>query len=153
MIIFILKLKLVIQRVNFAQVDVNDKIVGKIDKGLLIFLGISSDCSLDKLEWMVDKVLKLRLWESEKKGFDLSVKDICGDILVVSQFTLFGDYSKGTKPNFSKSAQFDIAKEFYDKFIWKLKEKSDLRIENGEFGAMMNVKLENDGPVTVILEK
>jgi D-tyrosyl-tRNA(Tyr) deacylase len=92
------------------------------------------------------------LWESNQKGFDLSVKDIKGDLLVVSQFTLFGDCNKGTKPNFANSASYNFAKENYDKFIEKL-EESRLRVQCGEFGAMMRVQSENNGPVTILLEK
>jgi D-tyrosyl-tRNA(Tyr) deacylase len=145
-------MKLVIQRVNNAKVEVNNSIIGQIDKGLLIFLGISKDFSQEKLDWIINKVLKLRLWSSERKGFDLSIRDIKGEILVVSQFTLYGDCNKGTKPCFNKSADYEIAKKIYNKFISKLKE-SNLKIESGEFGSMMKVSLENDGPVTIILEK
>lgn len=144
-------MKAVLQRVNNAKVEVNSKIVGQIDKGLLVFLGISKDWNEQKFEWLAKKIINLRLWASKEKGFDLSVKDITGSILVVSQFTLHGEI-KGNKPNFKNSLDFENAKKIYDNFILKLKE-SNLKIEEGEFGAMMNVSLENDGPVTIILEK
>ncbi len=145
-------MKVVLQRVNSASVEVNNKIVGEINKGLLVFLGVSKNYSEDKLDWMADKVLKMRLWASEKKGFDLSVKDIKGEILVISQFTLFGETNRGTKPNFAKAHDYDIAQKIYEKFISKL-EESGLNIQSGEFGAKMSVKLENDGPVTLIIER
>ncbi len=165
-------MKVVLQRVNSASVEVDKKIVGKINKGLLIYLGISSDYKEKKLDWMVDKIFKLRVWELEKKGavthdvrsvsflqekprkkgFDLNVKDIQGEILVISQFTLFGDCSKGTKPNFAKAHDYNKAEQIYNLFIDKLKQ-SGLKTESGTFGAMMKVTSENDGPVTLILEK
>lgn len=145
-------MRVVLQRVNSASVEVENQIVGKIEKGLLIFLGISKDYSEEKLNWMVDKVLKMRLWKSEEKGFDLSVRDIKGEILVVSQFTLFGETNKGTKPNFVKAGEYNKSEQIYNQFILKLKE-SGLKIESGEYGAMMKVNLENDGPVTLIIEK
>lgn len=141
------------QRVSSASVVVGDSVVGSIDKGILVFLGVSSDFEESKFDWMVDKILKLRLWGSDKKGFDLSVRDISGSILVVSQFTLFGDCKKGTKPNFSRAGGYDVSREIYDRFIVELASRSGLKVESGEFGAMMNVKLENDGPVTIILDK
>ena len=150
---FVYFMRVVLQRVSSASVEVCDSVVGSIDMGVLVFLGVSSSFDEAKFDWMVDKILKLRLWGSDRKGFDLSVKDISGSILVVSQFTLFGDCKKGTKPNFSKACDYDVAREVYDRFIVALREKSGLKVESGEFGAMMNVKLENDGPVTIILDK
>lgn len=145
-------MKAVIQRVNFASVEVDKKIVGKIEKGLLVYLGISNQCNNEKINWIIKKILNLRLWRSENKGFDLSVEDISGEILIVSQFTLHAIID-GNKPNFKNSAQYDEAKLIYDDFIDKLKTKTKLKIQTGEFGAMMKIKSENDGPVTIILEK
>lgn len=149
-------MKLVLQRVNNASVTVENKIVGQIDKGLLILLGVSKDYSEKKLDWMVNKILSLRLWndtENENKGFQKNIQDINGDFLIVSQFTLFGDCTQGTKPKFNDSMPGEKAKEIYELFLKKLKEKTDLKIQTGEFGAMMDVKLENSGPITIILEK
>jgi len=101
---------------------------------------------------MVNKVLNLRIWQSEEKGFDLSVQDIKGEILVISQFTLFGDCSKGQKPNFRNAQDFDKAEDTYNLFVNKLKE-SGLKVETGSFGAMMKISSENDGPVTLVVEK
>lgn len=146
-------MKCLIQRVNNAKVDVGGETVGSVNKGLLIFIGISKGYNETKLDWMVNKILKLRLWGSDQKGFDNSVMDISGEILVVSQFTLYADCQKGTKPSFEKSMEGRKAKEVYELFIEKLKENSELKIEQGKFGAKMNVSLENDGPVTIILER
>ena len=145
-------MKLVIQRVNFAKVEVNNEVVGEISKGILVFVGISSQYDESKLEWALNKVLKLRLWAKDDKGFRESVLDRGYDILVVSQFTLFGDCSNSNKPNFKDAMEFDKAKGIYDEFVSKL-EESGLKVETGAFGEMMIVSLENDGPVTIILEK
>lgn len=145
-------MKAVLQRVNSAKVEVDNKIYGKINKGILVLIGISKDFTEDKLEWMVKKILNIRLWPSEKKGFDLSVNEIKGEILIVSQFTLHG-IVEGNKPNFKNSAEYEKAKNIYNRLIEKLKEESIIKIETGVFGANMKVSLENDGPVTIILEK
>ena len=144
-------MKAVIQRVNNASVKVDNKTVGKIDKGLVVLLGISKDWTEEKFEWLAKKIINLRLWGSDVKGFDLSLNDIKGDILLVSQFTLHG-VVKGNKPNFRNSLDYETAEKIYEKFIIKLKE-SGLKIETGVFGAKMKVNLENDGPVTMIIEK
>jgi len=144
-------MKAVIQRVNEANVKVDNKIVGQINKGLVVLLGISKDYSDEKFEWLAKKIINLRIWGSETKGFDLSINDIKGEILLVSQFTLHGSI-KGNKPNFRNSLEYNLAQEVYERFISKLKE-SGLKVETGEFGAKMKVNLENDGPVTIILEK
>jgi len=145
-------MKVILQRVNSAKVEVQNSIVGSISKGLLIYLGVSKEFTNEKLDWMVNKVLNLRIWQSEEKGFDLSVQDIKGEILVISQFTLFGDCSKGQKPNFRNAQDFDKAEDTYNLFVNKLKE-SGLKVETGSFGAMMKISSENDGPVTLVVEK
>lgn len=145
-------MKAVIQRVSSALVEVDKKVVGSISKGLLVYLGISKNFTEEKFNWMINKVLNFRIWNSERKGFDLSVSDIKGEILVISQFTLYGDCSKGLKPNFRDSQDFDKAEEIYNRFIEKLKE-SGLKVESGVFGAKMKVNSVNEGPVTLIIEK
>jgi D-tyrosyl-tRNA(Tyr) deacylase len=149
-------MKLVIQRVNSASVTVNNTTVGKINKGMLILLGISKDYNRQKLDWMINKILALRLWNdenNENKGFQKNIEEIQGEILLVSQFTLFGDCTQGTKPKFNNSMEAKMAKEIYDLFIEKLKEKTNLNIQTGQFQAIMQVESVNDGPVTIILEK
>jgi D-tyrosyl-tRNA(Tyr) deacylase len=144
-------MKLLIQRVKEAEVIVNSQQVGSISKGLLVFIGISKECTYEKLEWGAKKLTNLRLWASQEKGFDLNLRDVEGSILVVSQFTLFAELD-GNKPNFRKSQDFDKAKEFYEYFLACL-ENEGISVQTGEFGAMMDVKLVNDGPVTLIVEK
>lgn len=149
-------MKLVLQRVSTASVTVNNNVVGQINQGLLILLGISKDYNEVKLDWMVNKILALRLWndkDNENKGFQKNITDINGEFLIVSQFTLFGDCTQGTKPKFNNSMNGIDAKIIYELFIKKLKEKTKLKVATGVFGAMMDVKLENSGPITIILEK
>ncbi len=147
-------MRTVIQRVKSSSVTVNGKIIGKIGKGLNLLVGISPIDTEAELDWMTRKCLELRLFpdESEGKGWQKSVMDIQGEILVISQFTLYGDCCKGRRPSFSNSASPDIAKLLYDLFVDKLKQ-SGLHIANGKFGAMMQVSIDNDGPVTLILDK
>jgi D-tyrosyl-tRNA(Tyr) deacylase len=146
-------MRAVIQRVNNASVEVNSEIVGKINKGILVFVGISKNFKEEKLDWFVNKILNLRLWTSDKKGFDLNIEQINGEILIVSQFTLFGDCSSSNKPNFNDAKDYEDAEKIYNRFVEKIKSKTNLNVQTGEFGAMMKVNLENDGPVTIILEK
>lgn len=145
-------MKLVIQRVLESSVEVEGKVVGKIGKGLLVLVGISNEFNDSKIEWATRKISNLRVWASDNKGFDLSVKDIKGEVLLVSQFTLHGDCSEGNKPNFRSSAPAEIAKRAYEMLIASL-ENEGFRVQTGEFGAMMKVNIVNDGPVTLILEK
>lgn len=147
-------MKSVIQRVNSASVEVNNQTIGKINKGILVLLGISKDCNEKKIDWMVNKILTLRLWKDETdKNFKKNIEQINGELLIVSQFTLFGDCSSGTKPKFNNSMPAETANQLYEKFLEKLNQKTNLKIQTGKFQAMMNVKLENDGPITLILEK
>lgn len=145
-------MKLVIQRVNSASVKVNSEIIGQINKGLLIYLGISKQYTEDKLNWMINKIQNLRLWQSEKKGFDLNLKQIEGEILIISQFTLYGDCNSSNKPNFNNAMEYERAEEIYNKFVCKLNQ-TGIKTETGKFGEMMEIESVNDGPVTIILEK
>ena len=146
-------MKLVIQRVDKAQVKVSGKIISSIKKGIVVLVGFSKNFEDKKINWTVKKILNLRLWESDKKGFDLSIKDIKGEILIISQFTLFGNCKDGNKPNFADAMDYETANKNYDKLINKLKENTDLNVQSGKFGAKMELELINNGPVTVILEK
>ncbi len=146
-------MKLVLQRVNNASVTVDNEITGQINKGILILVGISKDYNEKKLDWMINKILTLRLWHTSEKGFQKNIEEIQGDFLIVSQFTLHSDCTSGTKPNFSNSMESKKAEEIYNLFIEKLKNKTKRKVETGKFGAMMDVKLENSGPITLVLEK
>lgn len=146
-------MRVVLQRVNQAQVVVGGQVVGKIDRGLLLLVGISRCDTEEELDWMARKCLELRVFPDGPKGrFDRSVQDISGALLVVSQFTLYGDCVKGRRPSFDQAASPVAAEQLYDRFVEKLR-SSGLMVETGRFGAMMQVSLENDGPVTLILEK
>lgn len=146
-------MKIILQRVSRASVQVNGEIIGSINHGLLVLLGIHKEDTDDQIEWMCNKILNLRVFKDEEGKMNRSVTDVEGGILVVSQFTLYGTLKKGTRPGFTDAAKPEIAIPLYEKTIQYLKNKSPLRIESGEFGAMMQVELINDGPVTIILEK
>lgn len=144
-------MRAVIQRVSRAEVRVDSKIKGTIQQGLLVFLAIhKSDAELDA-HWLFDKICNLRIFSNESGKFDLSLQDIQGQMLIVSQFTLYGDCRKGRRPSFESSAPPDIAIPLYDKAINYMKSKG-IHTESGEFGAMMEVDFINDGPVTLILD-
>ena len=146
-------MKVVVQRVKSASVTVGNEIIGVIDKGLLLLVGIHQDDTKEQLEWMCDKILKLRIFEDEDEKMNHSVKDVEGGILVVSQFTLYGNARKGTRPSFIEAARPEKAEPMYEEMISYFEEHSELSIQTGKFGATMDVKLVNDGPVTLILEK
>lgn len=147
-------MRVIIQRVKSSSVSIEDRVVAKIDRGLNLLVGISATDTETELDWMTRKCLELRLFPDPEtdKLWSKSIVDIQGEILVVSQFTLYGDCRKGRRPSFSNSAAPEIAEPLYELFIDKLK-TSSLNIATGQFGAMMNVRIENDGPVTLILEK
>ena len=146
-------MKIVLQRVKNANVKVDNKIVGDISRGILIFLGITHDDTENEIKYLIDKIINLRIFEDENGKMNRSVLDLNGEILVVSQFTLYGDTRKGRRPGFDKAAKPDIAEKLYNDFIISLNEKTKLKIEKGIFGASMEINLSNDGPVTFILEK
>ncbi|HKI47217.1 MAG TPA: D-aminoacyl-tRNA deacylase [Balneolales bacterium] len=146
-------MRIVLQRVSRASVTVENKITGKIDDGLLLLVGIHPDDTEETINWMGLKILRLRVFEDGEKKMNLSVSDVKGGILVISQFTLYADTRKGTRPGFSEAAGPEFAKMMYEKFLTWLQVHSDLRIQTGVFGAMMNVDLVNKGPVTIILDK
>lgn len=147
-------MRVVIQRVKSSSVTVDGKVIGKITRGLNLLVGIAHNDTEAELDWMTRKCLELRLFPDKEKeqAWQKSVVDIQGEILVISQFTLYGDCRKGRRPSFSNSAAPETAEILYDRFVTKLKQ-SGLNIANGKFGAMMQVSIENDGPVTLILEK
>ena len=146
-------MRAVVQRVSHCSVTVDRQITGKINTGLLVLLGVSPNDSQKDLDYIVDKVLNMRIFSDENDKMNLSVQDIKGDIMAVSQFTLYGDVRKGRRPSFSTSAPAEIAKDWYDKFVCTLREVyTDANIATGIFQADMKVELLNDGPVTILLD-
>ncbi len=144
-------MRAVVQRVDEASVVVDGSVVGTIGKGLLVFLGVGED-DLDKdLDYLVEKVLGLRIFQDENDKMNLSLMDVKGELLVVSQFTLYGDARKGKRPSFSTSAAPDIGNKYYEEFIKKAR-SFGVKTETGIFGADMEVKLVNNGPVTILLD-
>jgi D-aminoacyl-tRNA deacylase len=146
-------MRAVIQRVKSASVVVNGSVKGRIDRGLLILAAVHRDDDDQQLRWIADKILKLRVFNDENGKMNRSVADANGGILVVSQFTLYGDTRKGTRPSYIESAPPEKAEMMYNDLINYLKENSNLKVEEGVFGAMMEVSLVNDGPVTIILDR
>lgn len=145
-------MKLVVQRVKKAQVEVDNKIVGKIQKGFLVLLGVTHNDTKDIADYLVKKLCKLRVFEDENGKMNLALKDIKGELLIVSQFTLYADCSQGNRPSFVNAAKPEMANELYEYFCSQCN-KNDIRVEEGIFGADMKIDLINDGPVTIILEK
>ena len=145
-------MKALIQRVKRASVTIGGELYSKIGKGLLVFLGVEKEDTVENCEKLSQKVLNLRIFEDENDKMNLSVNDVKGEILVVSQFTLCGDCKKGTRPSFDKAAHPDIAVKLYEDFVEKIR-ASGLKTETGKFRAMMDVELVNDGPVTFMVEK
>jgi D-tyrosyl-tRNA(Tyr) deacylase len=145
-------MRVVVQRVSQASVTVDKAITGKIGRGLLLLVAFHTTDTFEELHWMAEKVLKLRIFPDEDQKMNRSVQDVHGSLLVVSQFTLYGDARKGTRPSFVDSARPEIAIPLYEKWIEMLK-KGGIQVETGIFGAMMQVALVNDGPVTLILDR
>ena len=145
-------MKLVIQRVKNAKVDVDGKTVGSIEKGFLVLLGVTHTDTKETADYLVKKLCKLRVFEDENGKMNLNIKDVGGQLLIVSQFTLYADCSGGNRPSFVNAAKPDLANELYEYFCEKCKEEQ-IEVQKGIFGANMKVSLLNDGPVTIILEK
>ncbi|KNB63075.1 D-aminoacyl-tRNA deacylase [Chryseobacterium sp. Hurlbut01] len=144
-------MKAVIQRVSEASVNVDDQIVGEIGKGLMLLIGIDENDEKADADWLIQKILNLRIFGDENYKLNLSVKDISGEILCISQFTLIADYKKGNRPSFIKAAKPEKAVPLFEYFKEEIA-KSGLKIEKGIFGADMKVSLINDGPVTIVMD-
>ncbi len=146
-------MKIVLQRVSRASVWVDEKEIGAIDNGLLLLVGVHEDDIAEQMHWLCDKILKLRIFDDADGKMNLSVQDVEGAVLVVPQFTLYGDYEKGNRPSYIQAAGPGKAEKLYDDMIAYLKKNSSLKVETGRFGAYMDVRLRNDGPVTLVLER
>lgn len=145
-------MKLLIQRVQNAEVSVDKNVVGKIGKGFLVLCGITHNDTEKEADYLAKKLLGLRVFEDENEKMNLSIKDINGELLIVSQFTLYADCSSGNRPSFTNAAKPEIANKLYEYFIEQCKSYG-LKVETGIFGANMQISLINDGPVTIMLEK
>ncbi len=145
-------MRTVIQRVKQAAVSVDQNVVASIDTGLLVLLGIEEEDNAEDLDWLVKKIVQLRIFSDEEDKMNLSVRDVSGSFLVVSQFTLHASTKKGNRPSYIKAASPEKAIPLYEAFLAELKKFSCLPVESGIFGAMMDISLINDGPVTIIID-
>lgn len=146
-------MRVVVQKVSQAAVEIEGEISGSIGAGLCILIAVAENDTLEAMQWMANKLINLRVFPDDDGKMNRSVIDIQGGLLVISNFTLYGDARKGTRPSYSNSAPPSIAEPIYDKFIEILRASTDLQVETGKFGAMMDVSLVNDGPVTLIIDK
>ena len=146
-------MKLVVQRVKKANVVVNNEVIGEIGQGYMILLGVGTQDTKETADFLVQKLIKLRVFEDENEKMNLSIKDINGELLIVSQFTLYADTNSGNRPSFFNAAKPELANELYEYFVEECKKQNIKKVATGKFGAYMQVTLQNDGPVTIILEK
>ncbi|CDA15850.1 MAG: D-aminoacyl-tRNA deacylase [Clostridia bacterium] len=144
-------MKLVVQRVKNANVSIENNIVGKINQGFVVLLGVSNEDTKENADYLVKKLLNLRVFSDNDDKMNLSIKDIEGELLIVSQFTLYANCKKGNRPSFIEAAKPEHAKPLYEYFINECR-KENLNVQTGEFGADMQIELINDGPVTILLE-
>lgn len=144
-------MRAVVQRVKEASVEVDDKAIGAINHGLLVYLGVTHEDDKEDLQYMIDKIPNLRIFEDEDEKMNRSLKDVEGELLIVSQFTLYGDARKGRRPSFIQAARPESATPLYEALIKNLREQG-IHVETGEFGADMKVSSLNDGPVTLLLD-
>ena len=144
-------MRVLVQRSLSSRVSVDDKVIGSIPKGFVLLVGFSKEDTISDIEYCVQKIKKLRIFNDENNQMNLSIDDIEGQILSISQFTLYGDATKGNRPSFIEAMSYEEAKKMYEFFNQKLKEKG-LKVETGEFGADMKVEITNDGPVTIWIE-
>ena len=144
-------MRVVLQRVAHASVTVEEKVIGKIQRGFLLLVGVTHDDAMEDMEYLVRKIVQMRIFEDEEGKLNRSIQDIGGEILSVSQFTLYADTKKGNRPSFSKAAPGDVALEMFEQFNGLLRD-TGIPVETGQFGADMKVELLNDGPVTILLD-
>ena len=145
-------MKIVIQRVTDASVTVNGQEISRIGRGYLVLIGIKDSDTKENADYLVKKLINLRIFDDENDKLNLSIKDINGELLLVSQFTLYGDCSRGNRPSFIEAARPEYAKELYDYFVQECKNNIQI-VKEGIFGSNMKINLTNDGPVTIIIEK
>ena len=144
-------MRVVLQRVSHASVTVEEKVIGKIKRGFLLLVGVTHDDAMEDMEYLVRKIVQMRIFEDEEGKLNRGIQDIGGEILSVSQFTLYAETKKGNRPSFSKAAPGDVALEMFEQFNGLLRD-TGIPVETGQFGADMKVELLNDGPVTIMLD-
>lgn len=144
-------MRVVLQRVSHASVTVEEKVIGQIQRGFLLLVGVTHDDAMEDMEYLVRKIVQMRIFEDEEGKLNRSIQDVGGEILSVSQFTLYADTKKGNRPSFSKAAPGDVALEMFEQFNGLLRD-TGIPVETGQFGADMKVELLNDGPVTILLD-
>ena len=145
-------MKAVIQRVTSAAVHVDNKVIAQIEHGLLVLIGIETDDNADDIIWLTSKIANLRIFNDENHVMNLSLKDVNGDVIVVSQFTLHAATKKGNRPSYIKAAKPEIAVPLYESFVLQLEIETGKKVQTGLFGADMKVSLVNDGPVTIVID-
>ena len=145
-------MRVLLQRVKEASVSIDERVVGAIGRGFCLLVGFTHDDTPERLSWMAEKIAGLRLFSDAEGKMNLSLAEVGGEVLVVSQFTLYGDAAKGRRPSFIDAARPEVAIPLYDQFLVALR-SHDLQVRSGQFGAMMVVSLQNDGPVTLMLER
>jgi D-tyrosyl-tRNA(Tyr) deacylase len=145
-------MRALIQRVNYSKVIVDEKIKSEINHGLLVLLGVENEDVEEDAAWLSNKVSGLRIFDDDQGVMNLSVKDIEGDVMVISQFTLHANTKKGTRPSYIRAAKPDISVPLYEKFVEKMEAELGKEVGTGEFGAYMKIDMENDGPVTIMID-
>ena len=146
-------MKALIQRVTNAKVTIAGKTKGSIKKGLVVFVGFSDSDTTEKIEWVINKIRKLRIFTDHEGKMNTSVEDVNGSLLIISQFTLYASVKKGTRPSFIEAAKPELAENLYNYFLEYVAKNTSLHIETGIFGADMKIELTNDGPITILVEK
>jgi D-tyrosyl-tRNA(Tyr) deacylase len=146
-------MKVIVQRVKEASVSVNDKIISKINQGYVLLVGLNKTDTIDEAKYVARKIAKLRVFSDNEDKMNLSIDDVSGEILSISQFTIYGDATKSNRPSFTEAMSFELAKPLYDLFNNILRKEYKLNVMEGIFGEYMSVRLVNDGPVTIIIEK
>jgi len=145
-------MRALIQRVNYSKVIINEKVKSEIGQGLLILLGVENEDTEEDAAWLCNKVAGLRIFDDTDGVMNVSVKDTCGDVMVISQFTLHANTKKGTRPSYIRAAKPDISVPLYESFVKKMHTELGKEIATGEFGAYMKIDMENDGPVTIMID-
>mgnify|MGYP006275742717 CR=1 FL=1 len=145
-------MRALIQRVNYSSVVINEEVKSKISNGLLVLLGVENEDTEEDAIWLSNKISGLRIFDDDQGVMNLSVKDIGGEVMVISQFTLHANTKKGTRPSYIRAAKPDVSVPLYEKFVEKVEKDLNKKVGTGEFGAYMKIDLENDGPVTIMID-